>query len=87
MLTLNRSFLNRKYTVANVMKALAWITSIWILQVIVLSNITQRHVTSFIKHVPSVQCEVKLERSMRERDGLNYIFIEFNVPAVASDLN
>jgi hypothetical protein len=40
-------------------------------------------------NVPSVQCEMSLRwyRSMREVDDPSFIFIDFNVPALALRLN
>jgi hypothetical protein len=47
MLTLNRPLLNRKYSIMNVLKALASIISICSLHVILLSKITPKYFTLF----------------------------------------
>jgi hypothetical protein len=47
MLALNRSLLNREYSLMNVLKALASIISMCNLHVILLSKITPRYLTLF----------------------------------------
>jgi hypothetical protein len=47
MLALNRSLLNREYILINVLKSLAFIISMCILHVTLLSKITSRYFTLF----------------------------------------
>jgi hypothetical protein len=83
MLVLNLSFLEREYTLINVLKALASIISMCALHVIFLLKITPRYFT-YIWNVPSIQCKKRLRWSnlMREVDCPSTVFIDFNVPTL-----
>jgi hypothetical protein len=80
MLMLNRSLLNREYTLINVLKALASIICMCNLHVTFLSKITPRY---FI-----IQRKMRHMQSMtaREVDPLSLIFINFDIPALAPGL-
>jgi hypothetical protein len=80
MLVLNRSLLNKEYTITNVLKALASIISTCSHYIILISKITPRYFISIDEgDVPSLQCKMSLNwsNSVREIDGLNIIFMNF----------
>jgi hypothetical protein len=83
MLALNRSLLNREYTLINVLKSLASIIFMCGLHAIFLSKITPRYVTLLTNGMfrPD-QCKKKFNwpTSMREVDCPSFVFIDFNVP-------
>jgi hypothetical protein len=90
MLALNRSLLNRKYTVINVLKALA--------SIICMCNI---HVTFFYQdytkilyaiykwNISSIHCKMRHRQltTAREVDPLCLIFINFDIPALTLGLH
>jgi hypothetical protein len=88
MLALNRSLLNKEYTLLNALKALAPIISMCTLHAILLSeNYTEMLYMIDEGDVPSVQCNMNLNGSVREIDGFSLIFIDVSIPALTPRLN
>jgi hypothetical protein len=86
MLTLNRSLLNKGYILMNVLKALAWIVSMYNLHVIFVSKIIPRYCI-YRLDVPSIQRKRTIRRSnsMRKIDRLSVVFINFYIPTLTPD--
>jgi hypothetical protein len=83
ILMLNRSRLNREYTLMNALKALASIISIWLSPCnFLIEDCTEIFYAIYKWNVPSIQCKKRLRwsNSKREVDCPSLVFIDFHVP-------